>query len=94
MYRLGKILAVVALPMLRVPIRPGRNIASIIEVAARNQLLKQQGKHSARDFQDRITRALDDPDPGPGSDPNLVADSATSPGGRMPVVLSPTDEVE
>jgi HPr kinase/phosphorylase len=47
----------VALPMLRVPIRPGRNIASLIEVAARNQLLKQQGKHSAREFQDRLTRA-------------------------------------
>jgi HPr kinase/phosphorylase len=47
----------VALPMLRVPIRPGRNIATLIEVAARNQLLKHQGKHSAREFQDRLTRA-------------------------------------
>ena len=44
--------------MLRVPIRPGRNITSIIEVAARNQLLKYQGKHSAREFQDRLNRAL------------------------------------
>ena len=49
----------VALAMLRIPIRPGRNIAALIEVAARNQLLKQQGKHSARDFQDRITRAAE-----------------------------------
>ncbi len=48
----------VAVPMLRVPIRPGRNITSIIEVAARNQLLKLQGKHSARDFQDRLNRAI------------------------------------
>ena len=48
----------VALPMLRIPIRPGRNIASLIEVGARNQLLKQQGKHSAREFQDRLTRAM------------------------------------
>ena len=48
----------VAVPMLRVPIRPGRNITSIIEVAARNQLLKYQGKHSAREFQDRLNRAL------------------------------------
>jgi HPr kinase/phosphorylase len=48
----------VAVPMLRVPIRPGRNITSIIEVAARNQLLKFQGKHSAREFQDRLNRAL------------------------------------
>jgi HPr kinase/phosphorylase len=48
----------VAVPMLRVPIRPGRNITSIIEVAARNLLLKFQGKHSAREFQDRLNRAL------------------------------------
>jgi HPr kinase/phosphorylase len=48
----------VAVPMLRVPIRPGRNISSIIEVAARNQLLKVQGKHSAREFQERLNRAL------------------------------------
>ncbi len=48
----------VALPMLRVPIRPGRNIGSIIEVAARNLLLKFQGKHSAREFQEQLDRAL------------------------------------
>lgn len=55
----------VAMPMLRVPIRPGRNIASLIEVAARNQLLKQQGKHSARDFQDRLGRAMSEPHSSP-----------------------------
>jgi len=48
----------VAVPMLRVPIRPGRNISSIIEVAARNQLLKVQGKHSAREFQESLNRRL------------------------------------
>ena len=46
--------------MLRVPIRPGRNISSIIEVAARNLLLKFQGKHSAKEFQERLNRALVD----------------------------------
>jgi len=46
------------IPMVRVPIRPGRNIASIIEVAARNTLLKLQGKHSAREFQERLNQAL------------------------------------
>jgi HPr kinase/phosphorylase len=50
----------VAVPMLRVPIRPGRNISSIIEVAARNLLLKFQGKHSAKEFQERLNRALVD----------------------------------
>ena len=53
------------MPMLRVPIRPGRNIASLIEVAARNQLLKQQGKHSARDFQERLGRAMSEPHSSP-----------------------------
>ncbi len=48
----------VAVPMSRIPIRPGRNITSIIEVAARNLLLKFQGKHSALEFQERLNRAL------------------------------------
>ncbi len=48
----------VAVPMLRIPIRPGRNITSIIEVAARNLLLKFPGKHSALEFQERLNRAL------------------------------------
>jgi HPr kinase/phosphorylase len=48
----------VAIPMLRLPVRPGRNIATVVEVAARNQLLKLQGHHSARDFQERLNRAI------------------------------------
>jgi HPr kinase/phosphorylase len=39
---------------LRVPVRPGRNLATIIEVAARNQLLKIQGTHSARAFRETL----------------------------------------
>jgi HPr kinase/phosphorylase len=53
----------VEVPMLRVPVRPGRSISSIIEVAARNQLLKFQGHHSAREFQDRLNRAIADARP-------------------------------
>lgn len=48
----------VQIPRLRIPVRPGRNITSIIEVAARNQLLKLQGHHSARVFQERLNRAI------------------------------------
>ncbi|MDT8375383.1 MAG: HPr(Ser) kinase/phosphatase [Mariprofundaceae bacterium] len=33
----------VTLPKIRIPIRPGRSLAVIIEVATRNQLLKQRG---------------------------------------------------
>ncbi len=48
----------VDLPMLRLPVRPGRTMATIIEVAARNQLLKLQGHHSAREFQAQLNRAI------------------------------------
>jgi HPr kinase/phosphorylase len=47
----------IPVPKLRLPVRPGRNIATLIEVAARNQLLKAQGIHSARAFRDRLDRA-------------------------------------
>jgi len=44
----------IAVPHLRVPVTPGRNIAVILEVAARNHLLKKQGHHSARELQRRL----------------------------------------
>lgn len=44
----------VDLPHLVIPVRPGRNLAAIIEVAARNFLLKGMGYHSARDFQEQL----------------------------------------
>jgi HPr kinase/phosphorylase len=50
----------VPVPLLVVPVRPGRNTTTIIEVAARNHLLKLQGHHSARAFQDRLSRAIAD----------------------------------
>ena len=37
-------------PYLKIPLSPGRNTATIIEVAARNQRLKKSGIHSAEDF--------------------------------------------
>ena len=43
---------------MKVPVRPGRSIATIIEVAARNQLLKFMGHHSALEFQDKLNRAI------------------------------------
>lgn len=44
----------VPVPDLRVPVRPGRNVAALIEVAALNQRLKQQGIYSARELNDRL----------------------------------------
>ena len=48
----------VAVSAMRLPVRPGRNLATLIEVAARNQLLKVQGTHSARAFRDQLHRAM------------------------------------
>lgn len=42
------------LPHLLIPVRPGRNLGAIIEVAARNFLLKGMGYHSARDFHQKL----------------------------------------
>jgi len=46
------------IPSVRLPVRPGRNLATLVEVAARNQLVKQQGIHSARAFRDQLNRAM------------------------------------
>ncbi len=40
----------VQVPFLRIPVRAGRNMAVILEVAARNHLLKRSGRHAARNF--------------------------------------------
>jgi HPr kinase/phosphorylase len=44
----------VTLPKVRIPIRPGRSVATIIEVAARNHVLKRLGRHSAREVAARL----------------------------------------
>ncbi|MCU0660993.1 MAG: HPr(Ser) kinase/phosphatase [Myxococcota bacterium] len=49
----------VTLPKAVIPVRPGRSLTSIVEVAARNQLLREMGHHSALDFQQRIQESLD-----------------------------------
>jgi HPr kinase/phosphorylase len=43
------------LPLVRMPVAPGRNIAILIEVAARNQLLKLTGHNAAQ----RLTKQVD-----------------------------------
>ncbi len=48
----------VEIPMMRIPVRQGRNISTIVEVAARNQLLKEMGYHSAREFQDLLEKRM------------------------------------
>ena len=41
-----------------VPVRPGRNMSSILEIAARNHLLREAGHHAAREFFGRIEGEL------------------------------------
>ncbi|MEZ4400419.1 MAG: HPr(Ser) kinase/phosphatase [Kofleriaceae bacterium] len=62
----------VDVPMVRLPVRPGRNLTTIIEVAARNQLLKAQGHHSAREFQDRLNRAIAEARPQAGFEVDVI----------------------
>ncbi|HKX12865.1 MAG TPA: HPr(Ser) kinase/phosphatase [bacterium] len=48
----------VKVPYLKIPVRPGRNVTTIIEVAARNHLLKQRGHFSAQEFDEKLARDL------------------------------------
>ena len=45
-------------PQIRMPVAPGRNIAILVEVAARNQLLRSRGHHAARALANRLEHAL------------------------------------
>jgi HPr kinase/phosphorylase len=49
----------VQIPMVRMPVAPGRNVAILVEVAARNQLLRSRGAHAARTLVDRLNRHLE-----------------------------------
>lgn len=48
----------ISIPRLTLPVRPGRNLAVIVEVAAMNFRLKQMGVHAAQQFSDRLNHAL------------------------------------
>jgi HPr kinase/phosphorylase len=41
-----------------IPVRPGRDMASIVEVAARNEILRTAGHHAAREFFGNLEGAL------------------------------------
>jgi HPr kinase/phosphorylase len=46
------------LPFVEMPVGPGRNLSVLIEVAARNHLLKLKGYHPARELARRLGRRL------------------------------------
>jgi HPr kinase/phosphorylase len=50
----------VHIPMIRMPVAPGRNVAILVEVAARNQLLRSRGHNAAQRLVERLDRRLDE----------------------------------
>jgi HPr kinase/phosphorylase len=49
----------VNIPKLEIPVKPGRNIPIIIEIAARNERLKKMGYNSAREFNQNILKWIE-----------------------------------
>jgi HPr kinase/phosphorylase len=49
----------VPVPLVTMPVAPGRNLAMLVEVAARNQLLRSRGRHAARLLAERLERRLE-----------------------------------
>jgi HPr kinase/phosphorylase len=43
---------------LRLPVASGRNLALLIEIAARNELLKSQGYDAAKEFARRVDEEI------------------------------------
>jgi HPr kinase/phosphorylase len=72
-------------PLIRLPIAPGRNIAILVEVAARNQLLRARGHHAARVLAERLERTLRDspmpPVPPLDDEDEVEDDDELDPGG-------------
>ncbi len=48
----------VEIPLVTIPVSPGKNITVISEVIAMNHMLKVYGEHSAQDFSRRLTERL------------------------------------
>jgi len=46
-------------PLIRMPVAPGRNLAILVEVAARNQLLRMRGINAARELVARLDATLE-----------------------------------
>jgi HPr kinase/phosphorylase len=65
----------VAVPQIRLPIAPGRNNAMLVEVAARNQLLRERGYDAARRFARRVDEMVGVPGVAPRRHPRRRARS-------------------
>ncbi|MBM7573538.1 HPr(Ser) kinase/phosphatase [Aquibacillus albus] len=61
----------VEIPKATVPVRPGRNLAVIIEVAAMNFRLKRMGVNAAEEFSERLTTMIEQEKSGANVDLDL-----------------------
>jgi HPr kinase/phosphorylase len=44
------------LPLMRIPVSPGRNASAIVELACRNHVLKKTGVHTARELEEKVLK--------------------------------------
>ena len=84
----------VEIPQLLIPVRPGRDMASIMEVAARNELLKQAGHHPARDFVGKLENTLlGTSDHHLPARPRTCLPSSLAPPSPRPVISRPPESI-
>ena len=69
----------IKVPLIRMPVAPGRSLAILVEVAARNQLLRTRGRHAARDLAERLDDALKNEE----ADADLEGDEDVEHGGHV-----------
>jgi HPr kinase/phosphorylase len=69
-------------PLIQMPVAPGRNLAILVEVAARNQLLRMRGINAARELVARLDATLEkSPQLGLPGGPANEEDDELEPGG-------------
>ena len=61
----------VKIPLVHMPVAPGRNLAILVEVAARNQLLRTRGLNAARDLAARLEQQLREADGDSGGEEEI-----------------------
>ena len=49
----------IELPLVRIPVSPGRNASAVVELACRNHVLKQGGIHTAKSLDEKIHRSIE-----------------------------------
>jgi HPr kinase/phosphorylase len=66
-------------PLVQMPVAPGRSLAILVEVAARNQLLRARGLNAARALVSRLEERLREGD----AEPEVESDDDVEHGGRV-----------